>query len=1088
MAGQYRFKDINGNVVAQISASAQGAITFSGSAVDFSNASTITLGGVQLAGTASNALLLDGFDSTAFVFTSSFNTISQSISSQLNTLQTTSGSNIGRLNNLESKSSSVDISISSINTVTESVLSRTSNLESKSASVDISISNINSVTASNLARLSNLEIKSSSVDISITNINSVTASNIARLSNLETKSASVDISVSSINTFTSSNGNASLNNLTGSLATTGSNTFFGTQTYSGSVYIANDLIVQGSSSIQYISASSVSIGTNIVQLNTANPSVRFAGLTIIDSGSIGGSGSFLYDSVHDEFVFVHRGNGTNVTSSHFVLGPETYDSLGNETYLTTNILTKGTGKEHLVDSCIFDNGTTTCIKNNLVATGTISGTTIYGSTSVCSAVGKFTNCIDVGGGTFGDNVLINNVNLLSSLTIKSSCSTTGLQLYLYGLNATLSNQDNGNLVFQTNGTDRLTISCTGRVGIGSTPDYGTLSIFCTDNTIISSTQWGTSAANNLVMAVYNGSQCVGSAAGLRLITRNSGASIWNIYNISTGAATGDLVFGNGTGGCGTEKMRITNGGNVGINQTSTYSVFNFTGTDCGWGEGMVMNPAPNGYSAIHFRLEGRTGSCVTCTWQLGKETSSSGFGELLSINKQGLTGGTTYRVDASQQWKTNGDSIFGFNVGIKNTSPQGALHIGSALESSGDAAAINLKQTGTNETTGIYLERSGERRGYAIYVGGSLDSLVFQRNNTGTKSDVMTLTRDGYVAIGNANPVSRLTINNAVVGATLPYINSTSLSYNSEGISVAGSNTANANVGNGLTLYNNVASVGAYSPVIAFSSMTSGGAYNATYAFISGVYRGAGGDANWATGDLIFGTGNAYGATERVRITTAGILYVKNDGVDNNYQPMIGGMYNANNNETNLISTAVSSVAAQSGFRFDVSNGAGSAARTTSMTINRSSVSIVGSLSKGSGSFRICHPLSSKVNTHALVHSFIEGPNADLIYSGHTKLTNGIACINIDCSARMTQGTFEALNRCVRIFTTNETSWDAVRGKVCGNMVVIESQNNTSEDEISWMVIGERQDQHMFDTEWTDNEGRVITEPELTIVNDDDII
>jgi hypothetical protein len=154
----------------------------------------------------------------------------------------------------------------------------------------------------------------------------------------------------------------------------------------------------------------------------------------------------------------------------------------------------------------------------------------------------------------------------------------------------------------------------------------------------------------------------------------------------------------------------------------------------------------------------------------------------------------------------------------------------------------------------------------------------------------------------------------------------------------------------------------------------------------------------------------------------------------------------------------------------------------------RGAVTIMGALAKGSGSFRICHPLSSKVNTHALVHSFIEGPNADLIYSGHSKLINGIACINIDCSARMTQGTFEALNRCVRIFTTNETSWDAVRGKVCGNMVVIESQNNTSEDEISWMVIGERQDQHMFDTEWTDNEGKVITEPELVIVNDNDII
>jgi hypothetical protein len=143
--------------------------------------------------------------------------------------------------------------------------------------------------------------------------------------------------LSALNQFTASNDNTSLNSKTGSYATTGSNTFFGTQTYSGSVYIANDLIVQGSSSIQYITGSSVNIGTNIVQLNTANPSVRYAGLSIVDSGSVGGSGSFLYDSVQDEFIFVHRGDGTNVTSSHFVLGPETYNSLGNETYLTSNI-------------------------------------------------------------------------------------------------------------------------------------------------------------------------------------------------------------------------------------------------------------------------------------------------------------------------------------------------------------------------------------------------------------------------------------------------------------------------------------------------------------------------------------------------------------------------------------------------------------------------------------------------------------------------------------------------------------------------------------------------------------------------------
>jgi hypothetical protein len=220
--------------------------------------------------------------------------------------------------------------------------------------------------------------------------------------NLSTFSSSIATQISTIQTNTTSS-NArliSIETKTGSFATTGSNTFFGTQTFSGSLYVANDLIVQGSSSIQYISASSVSIGTNIVQLNTANPSVRYAGLSITDSGSVGGSGSFLYDSVQDEFIFVHRGNGTNITSSHFVLGPETYDDLGNEIYLTNNRLPKGTGKEHLVDSNITDNGTLITLGSNTTITGTLlaTGTTLVSSStqvvSILSSLNTYTGSND----------------------------------------------------------------------------------------------------------------------------------------------------------------------------------------------------------------------------------------------------------------------------------------------------------------------------------------------------------------------------------------------------------------------------------------------------------------------------------------------------------------------------------------------------------------------------------------------------------------------------------------------------------------------------------------------------------------------
>jgi hypothetical protein len=141
------------------------------------------------------------------------------------------------------------------------------------------------------------------------------------------------------------------------------------------------------------------------------------------------------------------------------------------------------------------------------------------------------------------------------------------------------------------------------------------------------------------------------------------------------------------------------------------------------------------------------------------------------------------------------------------------------------------------------------------------------------------------------------------------------------------------------------------------------------------------------------------------------------------------------------------------------------------------SLTATGAISKGSGSFRIDHPLPDMSATHHLVHSFVEGPKADLIYRGTVDLINGRAEVNIDVESKMTQGTFQALCRDVQCFTSNETSWSAVRGLVTDNVLSITCQDSASTDTISWMVIGERKDKHMYDTEWTDADGHVIVEP-----------
>ena len=148
--------------------------------------------------------------------------------------------------------------------------------------------------------------------------------------------------------------------------------------------------------------------------------------------------------------------------------------------------------------------------------------------------------------------------------------------------------------------------------------------------------------------------------------------------------------------------------------------------------------------------------------------------------------------------------------------------------------------------------------------------------------------------------------------------------------------------------------------------------------------------------------------------------------------------------------------------------------------ISNNAVSVTGGLSVSGGTknFRIPHPLVGLSTTKDLVHSVIEGPQMDLIYRGKTTLVGGISTVNLDTKSGMTEGTFVALNRDVQCFTTNETGWTNVKGSVTGNQLTIVAQENTCIDTISWMVIGERQDNDIKTCNGTDSDGNLIIEPD----------
>ena len=506
------------------------------------------------------------------------------------------------------------------NTFTSSATARLNSIETITSSNIARLNSIETISASNIARIGSIETITSSNIARLNSIETISASNIARINALETTSASVD----TLNTTQ----NTRLSNLeikTGSLASTGSNTFIGTQTITGSLFISANLVVQGTSSLENITASAVSIGTNIVNLNTANPAIRYAGLVIGDSGSVGSSGSFLYDSVQDEFIFVHRGANTTVTSSVLLMGPQTYDSIGNETYLTTNRIPKGAGNEHLIDSNISDNGTLITIN---------------------STTASFTGVVGIGTTNPGSKLTIRGTDSTSMLYLGiSGSSSNGEAVGITFGSATYDkariiayNENAGNaagyLTFWTGGTptttdvsEKVRISSAGYIGIGTTSPGDKLHVYASgyDANIrltdagVANADWSllpSSGTTTAIFRLYNratATTCTtwttdgkvgigttspgykldvlgptGSTSSMRISATYGGGNLGMLHITSDGAegggitfektsataqkwkfgcgSTGALFFYNETGG--SQPFTISTNGNVGLGVTN----------------------------------------------------------------------------------------------------------------------------------------------------------------------------------------------------------------------------------------------------------------------------------------------------------------------------------------------------------------------------------------------------------------------------------------------------------------------------------------------------------------------------------------
>jgi hypothetical protein len=156
------------------------------------------------------------------------------------------------------------------------------------------------------------------------------------------------------------------------IATTGSNTFTGIQTISdttnsttfadgalvvqGGVGIAKDVNISGSLTVtglltavsmstQYVTSSQYTIGTSRVIVND-DDLVRFAGLSVVDSGSTAATGSLLWDSLKNHWIY-EREDGGPYKSAVVIAGPKNYGNLGDEEELVVGRIPVATGGDHI---------------------------------------------------------------------------------------------------------------------------------------------------------------------------------------------------------------------------------------------------------------------------------------------------------------------------------------------------------------------------------------------------------------------------------------------------------------------------------------------------------------------------------------------------------------------------------------------------------------------------------------------------------------------------------------------------------------------------------------------------------------------
>jgi hypothetical protein len=612
---------------------------------------------------ALNADLLDGLDSTQFTLTSSF-------AAQ-----------------------------------TASFTAFTASINAQTASINAFSASQNSFTASILAQTASLNTFSASVLTYQTNLNLKTASFATTGSNNFT-------AVQRITDTTNPTGF----DTTASLYTEGG---FGIKkdTYiSSSLYIKGNLTVYGTQSVNYITSSQLNISTNIITVNTSTPSIRFGGLAVIDSGSVGGlTGSLLWDSQNNTWIYTNPSGGL-YDGGMLLMGPPNYSASGNEVGISTNALAKGAGSHHMTSSGIFESGSNVGIGvSSPSAKLHINGSS--GSPTYRGFVYTY-----AGNETLTDEILFQAV---------VDGYTSVYPLYLFRDQRTT--QTSTQRIFEIQGGISgvgtiLTTLANGNVGIGTTSPAEKLHVSGGAIKV-----QGDTAANT---------------ANAAALSYASGYASLNSWGSNTSTWGGIKFILNASNGNAITAMTISGSGNVGIGTTSPQASLHIEGKA---NTTALTIGASNGYEIF-----------ITGSDSANIYHASPNQDIYLNTNGGALYLGTS----AASTLLT----ITGSNVGIGTTSPNSLLQAGSTAVSSGGGS---LRVYGYDGAADFYTTRQESDWNAALYlhnnpsgVVGNGTGIIFRARSSSTDSRVQGAVYTSWTTSTDASRTSKLVLQTVDSGTT----------------------------------------------------------------------------------------------------------------------------------------------------------------------------------------------------------------------------------------------------------------------------------------------------------------------------------